>query len=364
MLGKVGTTGAIIGMANSLKKFTSFDIFILDILGEFSDFKSEKFNYLKFTNISKFIPNKGKISKILIILFSVMSLPFLFYNVKKYKPDYIITGLVGFVPNILKFFFSDLKVINSIQGYPKISKLRKLIWKILYNKSDLIITMTFQTKIDLENKVIFNPNKVFVLNNPIITKDIISKSREEIEDSFKFIFKKKVFCAIGRLTIQKNLTQLLDYLNYYRIQTNDDFNLIVLGDGEKKRELEEFIRLNKINNFYLLGYQKNPFKFLARSNLYICSSLWEDPGHTLIEAGFLNIPILTSNCPNGPNEIIKNEFNGMKYKMGNREDFLDKIKKIDKISVSDKKKLIINMKKISINYSQLRFAKKFIKLLN
>jgi len=50
--------------------------------------------------------------------------------------------------------------------------------------------------------------------------------------------------------------------------------------------------------------------------------------------------------------------------MGNREDFLDKIKKINKISLSDKKKLIINMKKISINYSQLRFAKKFIKLLN
>ena len=95
--------------------------------------------------------------------------------------------------------------------------------------------------------------------------------------------------------------------------------MIVLGDGEKKGELIEYIKRNKINNFYLLGYQNNPFKFLSKSKLYICSSLWEDPGHTLIEAGYLNIPILTSNCPNGPNEIIQNDYNGMKYELGNKE---------------------------------------------
>ena len=197
-----------------------------------------------------------------------------------------------------------------------------------------------------------------------MTRNIIQKSKEEIEPSLRFIFQKKVFCAIGRLTRQKNFIQLFEYLNYYKNQTNDEFNLIVLGDGEKKGELIEYIKTNKINNFYLLGYQNNPFKFLSKSKLYICSSLWEDPGHTLIEAGYLNIPILTSNCPNGPNEIIQNDYNGMKYELGNKKDFFNKLKKINSYEASEKKKLLINMKKIAINYSQLRFAKKFLKLIN
>ncbi len=364
MLSKVGTVSAIIGMANSIKKFSSLEIYILDILGEFSDYKNQNFYFLKFSNINKIIPNKGKISKLLIIFFSLISLPFLIYNVKKHKPDYIITGLVGFIPGILKYFFKNLKIINSIQGYPNINYYRKLIWSLFYKKSDFLITMTEQTKKDLQNKIKINSNKIFVINNPILTRNIIQKSKEEIEPSLRFIFQKKVFCAIGRLTRQKNFIQLFEYLNYYKNQTDDEFNLIVLGDGEKKGELIEYIKTNKINNFYLLGYQNNPFKFLSKSKLYICSSLWEDPGHTLIEAGYLNIPILTSNCPNGPNEIIQNDYNGMKYELGNKEDFFNKLKKINSYEASEKKKLLINMKKIAVNYSQLRFAKKFLKLIN
>lgn len=364
MLSNVGTNGAMIGIAKSLKKYSDAEIYLINILGEFTQYKKENFFIIDFLKINDLIPKTGKISKYLILIFSILSIPFLIRQVLKYKPDIIITGLVGFIPCILKFLFKDLIVINSIQGYPKFNFIRKFIWKMFYKKSDYLITMTKQTKKDLEEIVGIDPKKIFTIENPILNRNIKMMSLETIDNEDKFIFNKKVFCAIGRLTHQKNFMQLLKLVKKYSDQTNEDFNLIILGEGEKRKELENYIEKNKIKNFYLLGFKDNPYKYLAKSNVYICPSLWEEPGHTLMEAGYLNVPILTSNCPNGPNEIIQNDYNGMKYELGNKKDFFNKLKKINSYEASEKKKLLINMKKIAINYSQLRFAKKFLKLIN
>ena len=189
-------------------------------------------------------------------------------------------------------------------------------------------------------------------------------SLEAIDNEDKYIFNKKVFCTIGRLTHQKNFIQLLSHLKRYSDQTNDDFNLIILGEGEKRKELDDYIKKNKIKNFYLLGFKNNPYKYLAKSDIYICSSLWEEPGHTLMEAGYLNVPILTSNCPNGPNEIIRNSFNGLKYELDNEVDFLDKMKRISYLNQIEKNKLLINMKKTIMNYTKFRFSKNIEKIIN
>ena len=102
---------------------------------------------------------------------------------------------------------------------------------------------------------------------------------------------------------------------------------------------------------------------MQRSDLYISTSLWEEPGHTLIEAGYLNVPILTSNCPNGPNEIIIDGFNGLKYQLGSSSDLLDKIKTFNTLDVKSKKNMTINFKKVVENYTQFRFCKKLLKII-
>ena len=61
------------------------------------------------------------------------------------------------------------------------------------------------------------------------------------------------------------------------------------------------------NKIYIMGYQNNVYKFLTNSEYFILSSLWEDPGFVLIEAALSNSTIISSDCPNGPNEIIVNQ---------------------------------------------------------
>ena len=364
MLSNVGTNGAMIGMAESLKKYLGAEIYLINVLGEFTKFKDKKFFFLDFFKVSHIIPKTGKISKYLILFFSIICIPFLIRQIFKHKPDIIIAGLVGFIPCMLKYFFKDLIVVNSIQGYPKLNYIRKIIWKTFYKKSDYLITMTKQTKKDLEKNIGIDPKRIYTIENPILHRKIKMMSLEAINDEDKYIFNKKVFCAIGRLTHQKNFMELLVFLKKYSDQKNDDFNLIILGEGEKRKELEDYIKNNNIKNFYLLGFKNNPYKYLAKSDIYICSSLWEEPGHTLMEAGYLNVPILTSNCPNGPNEIIRNSFNGLKYELGNDVDFLEKMKRISNLNQIEKNKLLINMKKTIMNYTKFRFSKNIEKIIN
>ena len=83
-----------------------------------------------------------------------------------------------------------------------------------------------------------------------------------------------------------------------------------------------------------MGYQKNVFKFLKNCNAFILSSLWEDPGFVLIEAIVSDCLVLSSDCPNGPKEIIENK-NGLLFKVILKMIFL-KFKQL--INLSDLKK--------------------------
>ena len=79
---------------------------------------------------------------------------------------------------------------------------------------------------------------------------------------------------------------------------------MIIGEGEDLFKLKKFVKDQNILNVYFLGFQDNPFNLLKYSNFYVSSSLWEDPGHTLIEAAALKIPIITSDCPSGPKNFL------------------------------------------------------------
>jgi glycosyltransferase involved in cell wall biosynthesis len=364
MISHVGTIRAAIGMAQSLAKYGKASVYLVNVFGEFDNYKNSR--DFKLLNIFYKISfcKTGIFSKILIYTFTIFSIPYLIFYILKYKPKIIITCLVGYVPTMLKFLFRNLIVINSIQGYPKLNILRRFLWKNIYLKSDGLITMTNITKIKLQKEFAFQSSKIMKLDNPIISRKIRLMANESLEkDDLKY-FNKKVFCSIGRLTRQKNYLELLEAFNNFSKIYEDMTNLLIIGEGEERLILEEFINKNNIKNCFLLGFKKNPYKYLSRSNLYISSSLWEEPGHTIIEAGYLNVPVLSSDCPNGPREIINDNVNGFKYSINNIGDFTNKLLEIENIN---KKKLHLikyNMKKTISNFTEIKFYYKFCNYYN
>ena len=125
------------------------------------------------------------------------------------------------------------------------------------------------------------------------------------------------------------------------------FTLLILGEGEKRKTLEKQIKkLNLENKVFLIGHEKNIYKYLKRAEMFILSSLWEDPGFVLVEAGYSNAIVLSSDCPNGPKEILNNSQNGFLYKKNSLISFVEKFKEIQNMNEEQifKKKLLFKKK--------------------
>lgn len=359
LLGHVGTINAVIHSAISLKRYGNVDVYILDSFGQISNFKSTypSINFIRIFNLNNILPKTGILSKISIYFFSILSVPIFIKLMRKYEPDFLIVNLVGVIPLILKpFFKKNCKIINSIQGYPKLNNFRKILWKWLYKKSDLIITMSNLTRTYIINQINIDEKKIVQINNPVISRQIKLKSKEKISKDEELVMNNN-FCItlVGRLTRQKNYMSFLKVLKRLNKEF-DNLYVILIGEGELRKDIENFLAIHKINNVKLTGFEKNPYKYISRSKLFVSCSLWEDPGHALIEATYLNVPILTSNCLSGPKEIYINNKNAFVYESDNKEAMYTQLKYILN-NYEKTKDVLFEAKKISKKYTYYNFYK-------
>ena len=226
---------------------------------------------------------------------------------------------------------------------------RYIFWKVALKKVYKITFPTIESLEYLKNLNLVDENKFELLYDPVfIIKDVSKKKQEPIND---FNLKKNdYFLAIGRLTKQKNFIFLIKCFSKL-VKEHPDIRLIIIGSGEEKTKIDRFISANNLDqNIILLGYQKNVFKFLKNCKAFILSSLWEDPGFVLIEAMVSDCVVLSSNCPNGPKEILEKN-NGLLFQSNSENDFIYNFNHLISLSDSEKKIIKINAKKKIKNYS-------------
>ncbi|WP_435149215.1 glycosyltransferase [Candidatus Pelagibacter bacterium nBUS_32] len=358
LLSHVGTINAVEKSAYALKKYLNYDVYLINVFGEFDHLqRNNNFNILNIFSLRNW-PKTGLKSKFIIYLFTIFSIFKLNYYYKKYKPDLIISNLVGYLPNTLKFFYPELNIANSIQGLPKFNLIRKIIWNIFYSKADYIFTMTEITKKNILENINYK-KKILKIDNPIISRRLRKLSMENIDDNEeRKIFNKTTFCSVGRLTKQKNFIEIVKAVNDIPREFHSKFNVIIVGSGEDYKKIKKLIEKYKLINIFLLGFKKNPYLYIKNSDYFISSSLWEEPGHALLEAGYLNKLIISSNCPNGPRELLINNLNSIKYDLNNYKDLSQIINKILNNKIKNQFQLKLNMKKIVKNYTMFRFSKK------
>ena len=177
----------------------------------------------------------------------------------------------------------------------------------------------------------------------------------------------KTILAAGRLTKQKNFLYLLQEFEKF-LKIKKDYKLIILGEGEKKSEIQNYIKKNNISDHvYLKGYVKNIFSYMKNSDLFVLSSLWEDPGFVIIEAAFSNLFVISSNCPNGPKEILDNGRGGILFKSNEEGALLNSFIEFDKLSLDEQvyKKVILkkNISKYTI-FKHFKTLETILKKIN
>ena len=355
----IATNMAVINSIHSLKKFSkNYECYLLNFFGEFDRFKEKltekKIDLIGYFNekIFNYLPKHGKLpSRFSFILIFLAS----YFPLKKilntHKPDYLIVHLITSLPLFLLLFNKfETKFILRISGLPNLNIFRKFLWKISFKKVFQITCPTNKTKKMILQLGLVDENKIKVLPDPVIEVSQFAKKKLKLDR----IKEKDYYFAAGRLTAQKNFLFLCKCFKEL-VKKNSKIKLIIAGRGEEEKILKNYILKNNLTkNILLIGHTNNIFSYIYRSKGFILSSIYEDPGFVLIEAGMLKKFILTSDCPNGPIEMIRDNFNGKVFKSNNKESFLNKFKEFEKlIESSEEDKIILinnlkNVKKFSI----------------
>ena len=211
-------------------------------------------------------------------------------------------------------------------------------------KADIFLVNSFEFKNQIKDEYELNAKCIL---NPLDKKKIIKRSKNKCKYYFKNT-KKNILkiINIGRLTDQKDQITILKAIKLIKNIIN--FELLIIGNGYEKKNLIEFINKNNLNQYVkIISFKNNHYRILKQAELFILSSLFEGLPNALLEASCLKKFIISTRCPSGPTEILKNGQGGFLY---NTSDYIDLSKKI-LLYFKNRKNL---KKKIIANYQNLK----------
>jgi len=349
-ISNVATVNAVLGSIRSLKTYSDqkYEPHVINAAGEWNKFNKELndngINIIKLSD-SRIIDNSNytgffRSRLIYLYLFFVLFIPLL-RLLRKSPPDYLIIHLITPLPLLLNYIFNiKTKIILRISGLPKLNFIRKFFWKKTLKKIYHITCPTKSTTSYMQGLNMISSEKISTLYDPILSTKLINKIKSK-RNSFEF---NNFYLAIGRLTKQKNFEFLIKVFSEF-IKTKDN-KLVIIGEGEQKDSLQKIIEKKKLKDkIFLIGYKDNVFEYFEKSKCFILSSLWEDPGFVLVESAYMNTPIISSDCDNGPKEILGGGSNGILFKSNDKASLLDALHQFENMDQNIIKKKLLDCKK-------------------
>ena len=369
----VATVTAVINSIKSLQSYSlgAIECSLLDAVGEWEDYKPEiiknninvKKLYLKekYKKLPRFGFIKSRLAYWIIFFSSFFSLKKI---INENKPEYLIIHLITSLPIIINYFFKlETKIILRVSGYPKLNILRFFIWRVMGKKIHKVVCPTVETRDYLIEKKIFDKKKIFVLKDPIIKISIINEKKKENIDEIEQLGARKYLLTVGRISKQKNYFFLVDCFSDL-IKLYPKYSLVIIGEGEDKHKLLEYISEKKLTKkVFLLSFKKNIFNYMQKAECFILSSLWEDPGWVLMEAASLNKIIISSNCPNGPTEFLSNGEGGYLFDSNKKDSFIKKFIEYQNDNAELKNKKILITKKKVKEYTLFKHYQALVEIL-
>lgn len=249
--------------------------------------------------------------------------------VNKRKPDLIIGSVIQATNLIFiaSFFFKHKPVIiNRLENpYSKLTskKLAKWLFGRALRSSDYVVAVSKGLTKDLMEHLNISEKKIKVIYNPVDLELTHALSKEEVND---YDFKnKKVVVTIARFTKQKGLEDIIRAFSIVAKEIKDA-HLLIIGQGKLRKILEKLIgQLDLNKKVSLVGFKDNPYKYLAKADLFVLASLWEGFGLVIVEAMACGLPIVSTDCISGPSEILKNGKYGKLVPVGNPVKLADAI---------------------------------------
>lgn len=187
------------------------------------------------------------------------------------------------------------------------SILKKRFLKYCFNRADTVIAVAELCRLDIIESFGIEDNKVYTIYNAYDQDEIYAqKDKPLIRDHDKFFDDHDInIITVGRLEYQKGFWNLLKVISLIR-EKNINCGLTIVGEGSQINKLKRLCLELKIHNHVqFVGYQSNPYSYVGKADIYVMSSLFEGFPNALVEAMCCGKPIISTDCPSGPREIIQ-----------------------------------------------------------
>lgn len=247
---------------------------------------------------------------------TLTSLPRLVSYLKSEKPDAILSTLdhanaVAIIASFLAGRSNKIvvRVANNIsarKGYSRNIRgwLTLFLIKYVYSQATNVIAISQGIADDLVKSYGVPRDKVKTIYNPAIMLDVLCKAEEKASHPWLYPGQLPVILGVGRLTTQKDFASLIQAFAIVVQQYSS--RLIILGEGEERKKLESIVENLKLETQVSLpGFVDNPFAYMRRASVFVFSSRWEGFGNVLVEAMACGTPVVSTDCPSGPSEILE-----------------------------------------------------------
>lgn len=180
--------------------------------------------------------------------------------------------------------------------------------RVFYPRAQAVIAVSRGVADDLERLVGTGRARVVVIPNPVVTPELGALMDETPAHPWAGDPEVALILAAGRLSPQKDFATLIRAFALLHGPGNGrgPLRLLILGEGPERPRLESLIReLGLGARVALPGFTDNPFAYMARAGLFVLSSAWEGLPGVLIQALACGTPVVSTDCPSGPREVLQ-----------------------------------------------------------
>jgi len=291
----------------------------------------------------------------------------LFKLIKKENPDILHTHLfhAHFLGRIVGKMANVPKIISTIHNTDIGGKygIRETLMKVTRPFRDKDIAVANIVKKRAIEKDFTSEKNSEIIYNGVDFENFPDKDKEEMRKSIGINKDSKMLVTVGNLIEQKGYTYLVDAMEKV-VEENKDVKLVIVGEGEKRKELEEKIEKKHLReHIELAGKVPDVNDYLQAADAYVMSSLWEGFPVVLLEACATGLPIVATDV-GGNDELIKGDY-GTLLEPKDTETLAREINKIIDLSEEEREKLGEKAREtIKRNFSIEKMVKDYEKLYN
>jgi glycosyltransferase involved in cell wall biosynthesis len=195
------------------------------------------------------------------------------------------------------------------------ARILPLFMRRAYPKADAIVAVSEGVADDLAELVGIERTRITRIHNPVVSPELALLAEIPLAHPWFDSGQPPVVLGAGRLTAAKDFATLIRA--FAAVRNRRPARLVILGEGEERRNLQALARDLQVEaDFALSGYVSNPYQYMKKAAVFVLSSRWEGFSNVLVEAMACGTAVVSSDCPNGPREILEGGRHGILVPVG------------------------------------------------